>query len=195
MNYLAHLFLSGDNPKHMVGNFMGDSVKGRDYENYDDELRLGILLHRQIDHFMDTHPEVEKGKARLRNHIGKFSGVVMDVFYDHFLALNWHEYSAVNRDDFIQSSYRILEKHVDDMPQITQFIMGRMISNNWLGHYHKEEGIDRALTGLSHRTRYKNNMADSVQFLVKFKQDFDQEFRSYFPEIIDHCNTFIRQNG
>lgn len=195
MNYLAHIVLSGDNPMHLIGNFIGDAVKGKDYLRYKPAIATGIKLHRQIDSFMDTHPVVMQGKERLYGTSGKFAGVVIDVFYDYFLCKNWEKYGRGEFNEFVQSSYNILQQHVDLMPDISQFILGRMVGSNWLGHYPEIAGIQSALTGLSHRTRYKNNMANSVQDLIRYEVEFNREFNIFFPEIVDHCKTFIRQNG
>ena len=195
MNYLAHILLSGENPLHLVGNFIGDSVKGNDYLEYDDGILTGILLHRQIDSFMDSHPIVTQGMKRLYPNQRKFAGVVIDIFYDYFLCKNWSTYSDIDYSRFVNNTYATLEKHVELMPTMSQFILGKMISSDWLGHYPKIDGINRALIGLSKRTKYDNNMANAVQDLIKYEEEFNAEFNSYFPQIIDHCSSYILKNG
>jgi acyl carrier protein phosphodiesterase len=92
MNFLAHLHLSGNNPNIMLGNFMGDFVKGKSYrQQYEPEIIKGIELHRSIDEFTDSHPVVTESKNRLRPTYRHYSGVIVDVFYDHFLAANWNQ--------------------------------------------------------------------------------------------------------
>jgi acyl carrier protein phosphodiesterase len=191
MNYLSHILLSGENPMILVGNFMGDGVKGNDFENYPGDLKKGILLHRQIDSFMDSNPLVMEGKKRLHPTQHKFAGVVIDVFYDYFLAKHWKKYTTHEFEPFISNSYLMLEQHVELMPEISQFILGRMASSNWLIQYKEVQGIDRALTGLSSRTKYPNNMANAAVHLVEFEKEFDQEFLAFFPEMINHCKKFL----
>ncbi|MBL4704611.1 MAG: DUF479 domain-containing protein [Flavobacteriales bacterium] len=191
MNYLAHILLSGNNPLHLVGNFMGDSVKGKDYQTYPSEISKGILLHRQIDSFMDQHPIVQKGKLRLHKNQSKFAGVVIDVFYDYFLAKNWAEFSDQDYHEFIQENYRTLENHIHLMPTMSQFILGRMVSSDWLGHYLHSDGINQALSGLSRRTKYPNNMENAVLDLLKYETEFNNEFKLFFPQIVNHCKDFI----
>ena len=89
MNFLAHIYLSGNNDLLKIGNFMADSIRGNSYENYPEEIKKGILLHRSIDSFTDMHPVYRKSKHRLHEKYGHYSGVIMDIFYDHFLAKNW----------------------------------------------------------------------------------------------------------
>ena len=93
MNFLAHIYLSGNNDMLKIGNFMADSVRGHHYLDYPDEIRKGILLHRYIDTFTDAHPIYRKSKHRLHEKYGHYSGVIMDIVYDHFLAKNWNNYS------------------------------------------------------------------------------------------------------
>jgi len=176
----------------LVGNFMGDSVKGNGFENYPSDLKKGLLLHRQIDSFMDSHPLVMTGKKRLHRTQHKFAGVVIDVFYDYFLAKNWKKFSDKNMAAFIDTSYQTLEAHVHLMPEISQFIFGKMSSSNWLIQYQEVKGIDRALAGLSRRTKYPNNMAEASDHLIEFEQEFNEEFLAFFPEMVDHCNKFLK---
>ena len=100
MNYLAHIYLSGTNDLLKIGNFMADSIKGHDYEKFDSEIKKGILLHRHIDSFTDSHPIYRQSKHRLHEKYGHYSGVIMDILYDHFLAKNWSKFSDEKLDDY-----------------------------------------------------------------------------------------------
>ena len=92
MNFLAHIYVSGDNDLVKIGNFMADSIRGHSYDVYPMEIQKGILLHRSIDSFTDMHPIYRQSKHRLHEKYGHYSGVIMDIFYDHFLAKNWKTY-------------------------------------------------------------------------------------------------------
>ena len=98
MNFLAHIYLSGSDPDILLGNFMADQIKGRDLSSYGHNVRNGIILHRMIDHFTDTHVVSGEARAILRPSMGKYAGVVLDVFYDHFLATKWNDHHDVEYD-------------------------------------------------------------------------------------------------
>jgi acyl carrier protein phosphodiesterase len=100
MNFLAHIYLSGNDNLLKIGNFMADSIRGNHYLDYPDSLRKGILLHRHIDTFTDSHPIYRKSKHRLHSKYGHYSGVIMDIVYDHFLSKNWSVYSNEKLEDY-----------------------------------------------------------------------------------------------
>ena len=107
MNYLAHILLSGDNPEIIIGNFMADSIKGKQYKIYPEQVQIGVLLHRHIDTFTDNHHIVRQSTKRLHKKYSHYSGVIVDIFYDHFLAKNWDLYSAIPLDLFVQEVYQL----------------------------------------------------------------------------------------
>ena len=113
MNFLAHIYLSGDNDFIKIGNFMADSIKGDHYNNYPEYIRKGILLHRSIDSFTDLHPVFRKSKHRLHDRYGHYSGVIMDIFYDHFLAKNWSNYNNITLEKYVFNFYQLLEQNFD----------------------------------------------------------------------------------
>lgn len=94
MNYLAHIYLSGKNRQIQIGNFVGDAVKGKAYNSYPDFFRKGILLHRLIDSFADTHPAVKEAVSLGKPLFGRYSAAVTDIFFDHFLALGFPQYTG-----------------------------------------------------------------------------------------------------
>lgn len=182
MNFLAHLYLSGDNHKIMLGNFIGDFVKGRNaMEQFDPEIVRGIQLHRAIDEFTDSHPVVAASKNRLRPKYRHYSGVIVDVFYDHFLARNWNLYHQELLPDFANKVYDIIQAHDNILPKEVKFMMPYMINGNWLVNYSNTEGIHRALSGMARRTPYESKMEQSVEDLKNNYAEFSQEFASFFP--------------
>ena len=108
MNFLAHIYLSGDTNEILIGNFIGDYVKGNDYLKYPTNIGKGILLHRKIDAFTDKHSVTKSCKTFINPKYRKFSGIVIDIFYDHFLATNWEQYSSVPLKEFAIRKYNIL---------------------------------------------------------------------------------------
>lgn len=192
MNFLAHLFLSGNRPKIMVGNFIGDFVKGRNpHERYEAGIAAGIELHRSIDHFTDTHEIVKISKNRLRPVYRHYAGVIIDMFYDHFLAKNWTVYSNEQLADFALRAYRLIEEHETILPDKVKYLMPHMTTGNWLVNYGQLQGLERALTGMTKRSAYDSKMNESVKELNLYYGDFEKEFTSFFPELEQHCKNLI----
>jgi acyl carrier protein phosphodiesterase len=195
MNFLAHLYLSGDNPKIMVGNFIGDFVKGKlALEQFEPEIIRGIGLHRAIDEFTDSHQIVTKSKIRLRPKYRHYSGVIVDIFYDHLLAKNWDLFHTEILPDYAEMAYSIIQEHDPILPEEVKFMMPHMIRGNWLVNYAKLEGIERALSGMTRRTRYESRMNESVIDLKEFYPEFTQEFLEFFPELKHHATEWLKNN-
>jgi len=193
MNFLAHLYLSGDDPEIMVGNFIGDFVRGRNvYEQYQYKIALGIELHRMIDEFTDRHEIVLASKKRLRTKYRHYSPVIVDVFYDHFLAMHWPSLHPQPLNEFAAYAYRQIENYDSILPVRVTQMMPYMVRGNWLVNYSKTEGIHRALTGMSRRTPYESRMEEAVRDLERYYDEFDQEFSAFFPELKEMSERFIR---
>lgn len=191
MNYLAHLYLAGSDAGVIVGNFIADAVKGDDYMNFPASVSTGIIMHRRIDTFTDKHPVVKESIKRLRPTYHKYSGVIVDMFYDHFLAANWSEYSGEELLAFTNHRFALLMDHFHIMPSRMQRMLPHMIRNNWLMAYASIEGLDRALTGMSHRTTFVSKMEHAVEDLKACYPCFEDEFREFFPELI----AYVKTNG
>jgi len=193
MNFLAHIYLSGDNPKIMVGNFIGDFVKGRNLEEqFEPEIAKGIELHREIDLFTDTHPIVRESKKRLQPKYRHYAPVIVDVFYDYFLAKYWSDYHPDSLADFAAQSYQTILDFDSILPAEVKRLMPYMMKGNWLLNYSKLEGIEQALTGMSRRTKFDSKMNESVVELKEYHDDFKKEFDAFFPELKSRAEDFIR---
>ncbi|MEQ8926751.1 MAG: ACP phosphodiesterase [Fulvivirga sp.] len=191
MNFLAHIYLSGDNQKLMVGNFMGDFVKGSSFDHYDEIIVKGIWLHRAIDEYTDNHKIVAKSKDRLRAKYRHYSGVIVDVFYDHFLAKNWPNYHPEKLLSFTEKAYAILASYKNIMPSKAQYVLPYMMEGNWLYHYAKTEGIHKSLSGMARRTKYNSKMEEAVNDLNEHYEDFEKEFTLFFSDLKDFCSNWI----
>lgn len=189
MNFLAHIYLSGDNEEIMIGNFIADFVKGRKKDNYPDKIRRGIELHRMIDDFTDHHEVTAKSKDRLRKKYGKYSGVIVDLYYDHFLAVNFVEFTSLPLLEFSQKTYGIIKNYASFLPEGVLYFLPFMIERNWLLNYATIEGIGKALSGLSIRVSFENRMGESVQDLKEQYQAFENDFREFFPALMDFVET------
>lgn len=179
----------------MLGNFMGDFVKGKSYlQHYDAEIIKGIVLHRSIDEFTDNHPVVTKTKNRLRLKYRHYSGVIADVFYDHFLAANWLQFHPLPLEVFAQQAYQTIVSAQPILPAKLNRMMPYMIDGNWLVSYSKIAGIHRALSGMASRTPYHSKMEEAVHDLQDQYDDFKKEFMEFFPDAEKFCNAYLSTN-
>ncbi|TPE45947.1 acyl carrier protein phosphodiesterase [Pontibacter mangrovi] len=183
MNYLAHIYLSGNDNELLVGNFIADAVKGRQLEQYPAGVAKGIRLHRLIDRYTDTHPVVEETKVRLRPKYKKFSPVIADMYFDHFLACNFEHYAPVPLTAFVDEAYTLIQQHHHLLPDAMQHLFKYMHSQNWLASYAQVEGIAQALTGMSRRTVVDSGMETAAEELVAQYELYEADFRSFFPEL------------
>ncbi|MGB7785638.1 MAG: acyl carrier protein phosphodiesterase [Salinimicrobium sp.] len=183
MNFLAHIYLSGDNEELTVGNFMADSIKGKKYLNFPPEIQKGILLHRAIDYYTDTHPVVRKSASRLFKNYSHYSGVIIDIFYDHFLAANWSEYSKVPLEEFVANFYMLLKQHESYLPETVKRFFPYMVRDNWLLSYANLDGIARILHQMNIRTRNRVAMDRAVEDLQENYELFGNEFKLFFPDL------------
>jgi acyl carrier protein phosphodiesterase len=191
MNYLAHLHLSGTSTGLIIGNFIADSVKGSAINSFSDEIKEGIRLHRNIDTFTDTHPIVEESKQRLREKYKKYASVIVDVFYDHYLASNWIDYSTESLDEYTKNIYSIIEEHKSVLPLKSKMFTEYMLKYNILSAYADLDGIDRVLTGMSKRTRFISNMEHAIFDLKESYPLYENEFKRFYPDLKQFVNTQI----
>lgn len=191
MNFLAHLHLSGNDPKIMVGNFIGDFVKGKKHlQEFECEIVRGIELHRAIDAFTDHHPVVAQSKNRLRSTYRHYAGVIVDVFYDHYLAHNWNTYHPESLADFASNAYQTINEYHSILPLMVQQFLPYMMKTNWLVNYSNVEGIARTLTGMAKRTPYISKMEVAVNDLKLCYADFGNEFALFYPDLIGYVNAY-----
>jgi len=186
MNFLAHLFLSGERSELMIGNFIADSVKKTDLAKFSLGIQEGIQLHRAIDTYTDNHAVTLKSKVRLRERYGKYSPVVADIFYDHFLAIHWEDYSSLSLRNYADQTYKFLETHYDIFPERAKQFFNYMTKYDILFAYSKIEGIDKVMQGMSRRARFESGMETAVQDLLIGYEDYKAEFRSFFPQLQQH---------
>ncbi len=183
VNFLAHIYLSRQDDLLKIGNFIGDFVKGREIEDYSEEVQKGIRLHREIDRFTDNHPVVLQSKKRLRPKYRHYAPVIVDVYYDHFLASMWSDYSRQELKQFTLDFYALTESHIDIIPAKARHMLGYMKRDNWLYNYQFLEGIHRALSGMSRRTSYNSHMEESIVDLKENYEAFKSEFVEFFPDL------------
>ncbi len=188
MNYLAHIYLSGDNDLVTIGNFIADGIKGSSYKNYPKDIQTGVLLHRNIDTFTDAHAVFRQSTKRLHEKYGHYSGIIVDILYDHFLAKNWSVYSDMALAIYVDKFYNSLEQHYEILPMRIQKLMPYMLTDNWLLNYESIEGISRVLSGMNRRTNNRSKMDKAVEDLELFYAEFEAEFTIFFDELIIFSN-------
>jgi len=190
LNYLAHLFLAGTDPELILGNFIADHVKGSDILKYSENVRKGIAMHRAIDTYTDQHPVVKQSIIRLRNDFHKYAGVIVDMYYDHYLSSQWDDYSDTDLQAFTKMRYDILNTFQAIIPVRSARLLFYMEKQNWLMSYSSFDGMQQAFNGMSRRTTFESNMEHAVVNLKAGYLEFNQEFRQFFPEL----QMFVKNN-
>lgn len=172
-----------------IGNFVADAIRGNKYKLLAPEIQIGVKLHRHIDTFTDSHPIVRQSTKRLHKNYSHYSGVIVDILYDHFLAKNWHQYSDIPLDTFIDDFYNLLKENFDILPVRFQKLMPFMIADNWLLSYAEIDGIQRVLNGMNKRTKNKSGMNLATNELKEFYTEFETEFSLFFEDLIITSNA------
>jgi acyl carrier protein phosphodiesterase len=191
MNFLAHIYLSGDDEELMVGNFIADHVKGKQVLEFSKRIQEGIKLHRAIDTYTDQHEVVHQSKVRLRHQFRKYAPVIADIYYDHFLAVHWPTYHHQTLEEYVARQYHILRKYEEVLPARTLRMLGYMEQENWLLGYRHFEGMQRVLTGMSRRASFESNMEFATEELQNNYIHYEAEFLQFFPEL----KKFVENTG
>jgi acyl carrier protein phosphodiesterase len=187
MNFLAHIYLSGDNDLIKIGNFMADGIRGKQFKNYPLEVQKGIVLHRAIDTFTDAHPVFRQSTKKLHSRYHHYAGVIVDVFYDHFLAKNWVNYSDEDLGGYVAAFYQSLSDNTSILSEKTVMLMPYMIKQNWLVSYQTIEGIDKILTQMDGRTKNESKMRFASEELMEFYTEFEEDFTKFFEDLRAHA--------
>jgi len=192
MNYLAHLCLAGENDDLRLGSLLGDFLKGNleRYKNqYNPDIFAGFRLHQETDRFTDSHPIFLRSRRRIDSGYRRFSGIMVDIFYDHFLSRNWDLFFSEPLPEFIDRVYRMLERNLDVIPPKLRGRVPVMIAENWLGSYGAIAGVELTLTRLSRRFKRRTNLATGTAELLGNYRDLEADFLSFFPELKHHVEN------
>jgi len=184
MNHLAHCFLSFGDEDLLVGNFIGDFVKGKTWQSYPEGVQRGILLHRSIDSFTDNHAMTGRIKERIRPFARRYAGPVADVLCDHLLVLNWGLYTDEPFEDFAQKTYGSLARRAAGMPLILQERLPRMLAAGFLHGYTTQRGMRFVLERFSRRLPADLDMGGLADCFFEHLGLFSEDFRAFFPELI-----------
>lgn len=194
MNFLAHLYLANDHPERKIGNFIADAIKGSQYDHLPFEVQKGIIHHRAIDTFTDSHEIVKQSKRRLNDRYRHFKSVIIDILYDHYLAKDWQNYASISLAEFSENSYTLLHEYFEILPDKTQYLLPYMKEQNWLYNYRTIEGISQILWGMNKRTKGISQMDLAKEDLVVHYDAFQADFDSFFKELKVFSDNFIENN-
>ena len=193
MNYLAHIYLSNEEEEITLGNFIADGVKGKKYVQFPLGIQQGILLHRAIDSFTDAHPIVRKSTKRLHKKYGHYSGVIVDILYDHFLAKNWTQYHSIPLHKYTENFYNLINSNFDRLTPRIQKMMPYMIEQNWLLSYASIDGIGKILDQMNRRTNNQSKMNLAVLELTTYYKEFEEEFTLFFEDLKKYSKNKITE--
>lgn len=189
MNYLAHLYLADDSPESLIGNLIGDFLKGTTVDSYSESIRKGIQLHKQVDRYTDLHDIVRKSKQLISPINKRYAGIIVDVFYDHFLAKNWSDYSSVPLNSFTSNVYQVLQDNYEILPDSLKRVAPTLIAENRLMSYVKISGMSAALKRISERLKRENSLENAVEDLRANYERFEADFGKFFPDLTDYVHT------
>jgi acyl carrier protein phosphodiesterase len=188
MNFLAHLYLSGEDNDIKLGNFIADSVKGKAYQKFSAKIQQGILLHRKIDEFTDKHQITKDLSLLLKSNYLRHSGIVIDIFYDHFLCINWLNYSDTQLNIYINHCYKILLLNFMILPVQIRTFLPILIAKNRLLSYSEIEGLESALKTMAKHTSLPAESTFAIEVLKNNYELFNQQFLIFFNELILFVN-------
>jgi acyl carrier protein phosphodiesterase len=172
---------------------MADGIRGKQFKNYPLEVQKGIALHRAIDTFTDAHPVFRKSTKKLHARYHHYAGVIVDVFYDHFLAKNWATYSDENLDGYVADFYQSLNDNAPILSEKTIAFMPYMIKQNWLVSYQTIAGIDKILTQMDSRTKNESKMRFASEELKELYNEFEEDFTEFFEDLRTHARQKLNE--
>lgn len=188
MNYLAHAFLSGEDPEFLLGNVSADLLKGNIHKNLSGKISAGVQHHRKLDIFTDNHPEFRACLPNLYPEHGKYAAVVLDILYDYYLVKNWHFFSLVSLEEFCEKTNSLLLTSVEYLPEKIETQLKMMIKGNWLSHYGHHEGLSYCFLRLTKRVA-QPIWLEKWQITLENNGDLiESSFLSFFPEMMEYSN-------
>ena len=193
MNYLSHLFLAEDTEESRIGNLLGDFVKGRLDDSFSPEIIKGIKTHRKVDSFTDSHDIIKQTKKLISPGRRKYSGVLVDIFFDHFLTNQWGKYSKTDFNQFIDDTYKVLLKYENIYPLKGKVLIPRIVEKDWLRKYGDFEGLSLVFDRMSQRVKRENPLRGSEEELRQNYSEMEKNFNIFFPELIKYVEEIRPQ--
>ena len=184
MNFLAHVFLSGNNTPLAIGNLIADRIKGNQVKELPSEIQKGVYLHREIDEFTDKHPIFKECVRELFPKYRHYSRVLVDMYFDHFLAVNWQRFHPVPLAEFSEEFYDKLEVESTQFSDSIQKFIRALIQYNWFDEYRTLEGLRKILSQMERRTKFPSNLAAATEDLRQKYPYFEGRFFEFMIELI-----------
>ncbi len=194
MNFLAHLYLSGKVGPLMIGNFIGDYVKGKQYEHFSPEIQKGIILHRKIDAFTDSHQLVKQSTARFKPCYQRYASVVIDVIFDHYLASLWDNYSDLSLDRYVDSVHSYLLKNYFTLPVRVKGFLPFLIKSRRLENYKHLWGIERSLEIMANYSSLPEKSKCAMEVMTNQYEDIKDEFVCYFDDLRRMVDNYLKDH-
>jgi len=189
MNYLAHLFLAQTNADSYFGNLLGDFGGNRYIEKLPHTVTKGLENHYLVDKYTDHHALVKQAKALFSPARRRFSGIAVDVLFDHFLIHHWSNFHSVPFNKFKQNSYFLLKQSIPSMPSNMQKVIYSLTKNDWFKEYESVEGIGLALDNIAKRIRFTNQFNGCIEDIVHHYDELETLFLAFFPQLIAHVDS------
>ena len=185
MNYLAHSFLSNNDPGLLIGNFIADHISGNNFERYSEKIIAGIKLHRRIDSFTDSHLKFKESKRFFYKDFEKYSGILVDIYFDHLLAVNFKNFSDTSLNDYCKNVYSVYENHFEILPESSAGFLKYVLQNNIYFAYSDIKGIEKVLFHLSHRINHGIFLNKSLEIFYKNEGSLKRNFEDFFKDALN----------
>jgi acyl carrier protein phosphodiesterase len=183
VNHLAHVLLAGPQPESRLGAMLGDFWRGAPDDAWPPSLQAGVRLHRKIDVYTDSHPQVETARSLFAPPLRRYAGILLDVYFDHALALHWQQYA---QESLVALSASVLDQLAANEawlpPDLVRFA-AYMRRNGLFAAYAERSVIERVLAGIGMRLRHANPLADAAPALWQHAEELDRCFAAFFPDL------------
>lgn len=189
MNVLAHIYLSGDSDEIIIGNYIADYIRGKEYLYYPEQIRRGIIIHRHIDAFTDRHPVVHRSKLIFTKRYHKYAGVITDILYDHFLTKTWNIFSRKPIESVSYNFYMAMVNNFEILPDNVKQMISSFIINDWIESYQTVGGIRKVLKTMSKTTKLPDETRFAIRELKRNYSSLEDDFLEFFPQLIEYVEN------
>ncbi|MBP5588995.1 MAG: DUF479 domain-containing protein [Bacteroidales bacterium] len=186
---MAHIYLSGDSEEIIIGNYIADFIRGKEYLNYPDQIRRGIIIHRHIDAFTDRHPVVHRSKLLFTKKYHKYAGVITDILYDHFLTKTWNLFSRKPIESVSYNFYMAMVNNFEVLPDNVKQMISSFIINDWIESYQTVNGIRKVLKTMSKTTKLPDETRFAIRELKRNYNSLEDDFLEFFPQLIEYVEN------
>ncbi|MBU78828.1 MAG: ACP phosphodiesterase [Flavobacteriales bacterium] len=193
MNYLAHVYLSRENIDLAIGNFIADNIKGNNYKKFNINWQKGILLHRFIDSYTDSHYIFREHSKLFFDSHRHYSRVLIDIFYDHFLAKNWKKYSHISLENFEFDFCKSLAQNLNKFPNEISNKIRFFICQKWFTKYSSIKGLIYILEKMDNKTQYESKFVTSIEKFISFAPEMESQFFIFFEDMINNVNIYFKK--